>query len=85
MKSLQSFCFAIKQARIDQGLTQKALAEKAGVSRAWLIDFEQGRARRVEFGKVLDTIRALGLELDLSSEKRLKNDEELIMKKLFDV
>jgi transcriptional regulator with XRE-family HTH domain len=45
-------------------LTQAALAEAAMVSRAWLIEFEQGK-HTVEIGRVLAVIEAFGMTLDL--------------------
>jgi len=57
---------AIRDARRATGLTQVQLAAKAGVSRAWLIDLEAGAGERAELGKVLATVGALGLCLELS-------------------
>jgi HTH-type transcriptional regulator/antitoxin HipB len=45
-------------------LTQASLAEAAGVSRAWLTEFERGKPT-VELGRVLAVIAALGLTLEL--------------------
>jgi transcriptional regulator with XRE-family HTH domain len=85
MKSLESISYALKQERLAQGLTQRELAEKAHVSRAWLVGMESGTARRAEFGKVLDVVATLGLELNLIHAKPLTADEELVMKRIFDV
>ncbi|MEU2199547.1 helix-turn-helix domain-containing protein [Isoptericola sp. NPDC019482] len=57
---------AIRSARIREGLTQTGLAERAGVSRRWLIALEQGQAQRAELGKILDTLDALGLDLTVT-------------------
>jgi HTH-type transcriptional regulator/antitoxin HipB len=64
---------AVRGARKRQGLTQTALAERAGVSRRWLITLESGQADRAELGKVLDTFDALGLELTVDTEPRPQN------------
>jgi len=85
MKSLESLCYALRQERLDQGLTQKELAAKACVSRAWLIGLEAGNARRAELGKVLDLACALGLEMKLGQATNMTDDENLIMKRLLDV
>jgi HTH-type transcriptional regulator/antitoxin HipB len=61
---------AVRGARRQQGLTQSALAERAGVSRRWLITLENGQAERAELGKILDTFDALGLDLVLTGKKR---------------
>ena len=44
-------------------LTQASLARKAGVSRAWITEFEAGKPT-VELGRVLAVLDALGLVLD---------------------
>lgn len=48
--------------RREQGLTQAALAERAGVSREWLGRLERG-SMRLEIGRVLMVLGALGLAL----------------------
>jgi transcriptional regulator with XRE-family HTH domain len=45
-------------------LTQATLAEAAGVSRAWLTEFERGKPT-VELGRVLAVLAALGITLEL--------------------
>ena len=57
---------AIRDARREAGLTQVQLAAKAGVSRAWLIEIEAGAGERAELGKVLATVHALALSVELS-------------------
>lgn len=52
----------IRAARRARGLTQRQLAERAGVGRQWLVALERGHDR-AELGKVLDVLRALGLGL----------------------
>jgi y4mF family transcriptional regulator len=52
----------IRAHRVDLGLTQQTLAEKAGVSRKFLIDLEAGHDR-AELGKTLAVTAALGLSL----------------------
>lgn len=50
----------VRQARRDRGWTQVQLAERAGVSRDWIIRLEQGRGS-VELGLALRTLKALKL------------------------
>ena len=50
--------------RKDKGLSQEALAERAGVSRPWVVEVEQGKAR-AELGLVLRLMRVLGLLIDV--------------------
>ena len=50
--------------RGTQGLTQRALAERAGVSLAFVRDLEQGRRQESAIGYVQAFARALGVTLD---------------------
>lgn len=51
--------------RIELGLSQAAVAERAGVSRKWLSDFESGKTT-IETGKVLDVLGVLGLRISVT-------------------
>lgn len=62
--TVQDLGAAVRQARTTRGMTQVALAQKAGVSREWLVRFEQGQ-HRLEAQLVLDTVAAAGLRLEL--------------------
>ena len=53
---------AIQDARREAGLTQLELAERAGVSRAYLAHIERGRSSRL-LELLLDLLRVLDLEL----------------------
>ncbi len=53
----------IRTRRQERGLSQQALADKAGVSRKFLIDLEAGH-ERAELGKTLAVLAALGLSLE---------------------
>ncbi|GEA85078.1 hypothetical protein GCM10009774_03350 [Cellulomonas gelida] len=64
----------ILSARRREGLTQAQLAERAGVSRRWLISLEQGQSERAELGKILDTLDALGLDLSVTPARRRSNE-----------
>jgi len=52
----------IRERRIKLGFDQLALARKAGTSRKWLIEVENGKPR-AEIGLVFRTLRALGVTL----------------------
>ena len=58
---------AIRHLRKEQGLTQKNLAEKAGVSAPWLSETENGKAT-VEIGLVFRVLCSLGYSLSVSDE-----------------
>ena len=49
----------------QRGWSQSQLAEKVGVSRLWLGQFENGK-ESVELGLVLKALRALDLSLEVS-------------------
>ncbi|WP_456785721.1 helix-turn-helix domain-containing protein [Cellulomonas sp. P5_C5] len=68
------FGAAILGARRRADITQTDLAERAGVSRRWLVSLEQGHAERAELGKILDTLDALGLHLTVTGARRHTSD-----------
>lgn len=53
----------IRDRRRELGLEQRALAEKVGVSRHWIIDVERGRPG-AEIGLVFRALRVLGIVLN---------------------
>jgi HTH-type transcriptional regulator/antitoxin HipB len=52
-------------------MDQIALAKKAGTSRKWLIEVEQGKPR-AEFGLILRALKSLGVSLDLNVDSSLE-------------
>ncbi|MDY7106440.1 MAG: helix-turn-helix domain-containing protein [Actinomycetota bacterium] len=54
----------IRRARTEAGLSQAALAARAGVGRPWLSELEGGK-RTVEVGRVLSVLGALDLAINL--------------------
>lgn len=54
----------IRERRTKLGMDQVELAEKAGTSRKWLIEVEQGKPR-AEIGLILRTLKTLGVSIDL--------------------
>lgn len=54
----------IREQRRKLSLDQRALAERVGVSRQWIVEVEGGKPR-AEIGLVLRTLSALGLELEV--------------------
>lgn len=59
----------IRERRRQLGLDQRALAERVGVSRQWIVQVERGKPR-AEIGLLLQTLRALGLSLQLAASER---------------
>jgi y4mF family transcriptional regulator len=66
----------IKSARNERGLTQQALADKAGVSRAWLAKVESGH-RGAEFEQIVRTLSALDISLMARMDERSERDSAL--------
>lgn len=62
----------IYDARTQRHLTQEALANKANVSRSWLIGLEQGKRPRAEMDKILSLLDTLDISLSL---QMLQNHE----------
>ena len=61
----------IRERRTKLGMDQFALAKKAGTSRKWLIEVEQGKPR-AEFGLILRTLKSLDVSLDLKTDSALE-------------
>jgi HTH-type transcriptional regulator/antitoxin HipB len=72
MKNVRALGARVKQLRTEEGLSQQQLAERAFVSRKWLMDFEGGKST-VEANKVLDVLQALGYEVELRPLSRSKS------------
>jgi transcriptional regulator with XRE-family HTH domain len=70
MLNLQSIGEDVRAARKSKRLTQGALGELAGVSRAQIERLENGRAADMGFGLVLRLVRAVGLDLTLQPYNR---------------
>ena len=58
----------IKERRIKLGMDQSDLAEKAGTSRKWIVEVEQGKPR-AEIGLILRTLKTLGVSLDIAVDR----------------
>jgi transcriptional regulator with XRE-family HTH domain len=65
MLNLTSIGAKVAERRKSTGLSQSALARKAGVSRATLDAIENGRSGELGFSKVSKILSAVGLELKL--------------------
>ena len=68
---------AIRAERVRRGMTQAALAERAGVSRAWLARFETGHpAAQIE--QLLLVLRAFDLGLALEPLRTTAAEQALL-------
>lgn len=72
----QSLGAAIRQARGTRGWTQAQLAERAGVSRAFVLDLERGARARAELFRVLAVVRALGKAVALVDDRPPRSFEQ---------
>jgi HTH-type transcriptional regulator / antitoxin HipB len=61
----------IRDRRIALGLNQKALADKVGVSRQWIVEIEKGKPR-AEIALVLRAIDLLGIPLTANETTKEK-------------
>jgi HTH-type transcriptional regulator / antitoxin HipB len=61
----------IRERRVKLGMDQSDLAEKAGTSRKWIVEVEQGKPR-AEIGLVLRTLKTLGVSLDIAVDRARK-------------
>jgi HTH-type transcriptional regulator / antitoxin HipB len=61
----------IRERRTKLGMDQFALAKKAGTSRKWLVEVEQGKPR-AEIGLILRTLKSLDVSVDLKADSSRK-------------
>ncbi len=54
----------IRERRTKLGMDQAALAKKAGTSRKWLVEVEQGKPG-AEIGLILRTLKSLDISIDV--------------------
>ena len=64
VRSIADVASAVRGRRIDLNLSQSALAERTGISRKWISEFEAGKTT-AEFALVIRVLEALGFKLDL--------------------
>jgi len=63
VRSIRDVAAAVRGRRKDLGLSQAELAQRVGVSRKWIYEFEGGKPK-AEFALVLRVLNELGLTLD---------------------
>ena len=67
IRTVETLGELVRDQRKQRGWSQSQLAEKTGVSRLWVGQFEKGK-ETVELGLVLKVMRALDLSLDASRQ-----------------
>lgn len=65
---------AVRDARRQAGLSQQAVADRAGVPRQWVSRLETGSNPGAELWKVLDLLAALNLTVSLEPVPQRGND-----------
>ena len=65
---------AVREARRRAGLSQQALADRAGVPRQWVSRLETGSNPGAELRKVLDVFAALSLTVVLQPDSQPGDD-----------
>lgn len=55
----------IRDRRIDLGLSQKTLGEQIGMSRQWIVRFENGHAAVATVEHIVRLAEALALDIDI--------------------
>lgn len=68
LTSIADIAAAVRGRRMDLGLSQGDLAERAGVSRRWVNQFEAGGRTTAEVGTILRVLDALGLDLQVEAQ-----------------
>ena len=74
VRSIRDLAAAARGRRQDLGLNQAELAERAGVSRKWLVEFEAGKPS-AELGLTMRVLDQLGLALDVTSDPDLSSGD----------
>ena len=68
---------AVSAARVGRDWTQAELAERAGVSRRWIVALEQGTTPGLDFSRVVRTLLTLGLQFELGERPQYRPPVDL--------
>ena len=79
--NMRELAAAVRAERKRLGLSQSALANKAGVGRDWIIGLEKGKAT-AEIGLVLRTLKSLGLTVQLGSTSEVHSTSRINLNEL---
>jgi len=60
----------LRAARLASGVTQRDLAERAGVSQRWWAEVERGERPNVSLATALRMLRAVGIGVELTDSRR---------------
>jgi HTH-type transcriptional regulator/antitoxin HipB len=76
VNSIADIAAAVRGRRMDLGISQGNLAERADVSRRWVNQFEGGGRTTAEVGAILRVLDALGLDLQVEAVPGATDDSE---------
>jgi HTH-type transcriptional regulator / antitoxin HipB len=80
IRSIKDLGAYLRARRTELGMDQATLAEKAGTSRKWLIEVENGKPGAA-LGLVLRTLRALDVAVDLSDDVSVSKPAKVLKPK----
>ncbi len=72
VRTVRELGASVRVQRESLGLSQQALADRAGVTREWVVRFENGKVS-VPLNLVFDVLTAVNLTIDL--EEKVTNGE----------
>lgn len=72
-RTIYALSWVVKGRRLELGLSQDDLAQRGGVSRKWVYEFEAGKPR-AEIGALLRVLDVLGLALNTQPIESLPAD-----------
>lgn len=84
LTSIADVAATVRGRRMDLGLSQGDLADRAGVSRKWINEFEAGGKATAEMGHVLRVLEALGLGLHIATTDAEPNDSGINLDAILD-
>lgn len=66
IRSIRQLTVALRDARVTKRITQAELAERTGLTRPWISQFEQGRINNASISRILLLCRELEVNLTVS-------------------
>lgn len=74
--SVVGYAKLLRNRRQHLGISQETMAESLGVSRRWLVDFENGKVPNPGFATILSALHIVGLTLDVQQTVTLDHIAE---------
>lgn len=82
--SIADISAVVRGRRMELGLSQGDLAQRARVSRKWINEFEAGGKATAELGHVLRVLEALNVSLDSVAGGLVSNDGDIDLDDILD-